>query len=198
MKMSSLSVVNNNLNGYLETSSNNINKTTAERVQDVKTKYPGLFAKVVLNEEDEMSLDIFYHVITVLFDINNDRIVYHASNLDLLWRPTYDESLGDNYFTYLISENDDREPVPSMLSYLFKDTDEEYGEPYEFTEEEVQLRKDFYQYLCDNYKSGQDYIDRVSALLSLNNKSFNDNWGNIIQNKVFAPQILLSERSPLQ
>jgi hypothetical protein len=166
----------------------------SKKIEDVKKNHPSLFAQVVTDEEGEVIYEVFLEALKVVCDVNDEKIMYHVSNRDLTWRPEHDENSNKNYFQYLLEDTDEREPVPSMLSYLFEDEEEYYNDHYELNEEEQKLRENFYNYLREHYSSSQEYIDRMCILLSSNSSNWTK-WINLIQNKVFAPKILADKLS---
>ncbi len=121
------------------------------------------------HEESHKHLyDNFLLVMKLAFDIPEECsiLLYQINNRDLLWlpRPMTNYSC-NNYFQLFSIETEEREPLDAAFSYLFDKSDPLYGDPYDFSEEELEAKRIFYKHLKSKYKTGEAYTQRVNKML---------------------------------
>ena len=108
------------------------------------------------------------------------QIRHELLNRDLLWTPTsYNLYSTCNYYQLSSLRITEREPIMSIISYLF-----DKSEPYELSEDEKNDRKMFYTKLRNKYTCAKQYLLRVKTMLFSNPEV--DCWTELIQKKVFS------------
>lgn len=122
---------------------------------------------------DEDNHNLFCYALQIVFDIPEELgnaktdpmtgIMFDVVNYDLIWRPDVDGAA--NYYQWLTSKTRERDPILSMYSFLFENSEPYYNERYEFSPKEKEIRKRFYEYLRTNYKNADEYIKRVADFL---------------------------------
>lgn len=117
------------------------------------------------DESQDSRYNLFSKAIKIAFDFNSDRLFYLFMNRDLLWMPD-DPDTTLNVFQYCSSMKiSNREPMISTWSYLFDNSDPYYFESYNRSEEEKKLLNEFYNYIKNKYKNGEEYYNRVNSVL---------------------------------
>jgi hypothetical protein len=81
-----------------------------------------------------------------------DLLIRGLTNRDHLWIPTETKSYNRlNYFQLLECETVERDPIDSILGYLFRGCDPNYGEKYEYSKEEQTMRQHYFRHLRTKY-----------------------------------------------
>lgn len=105
---------------------------------------------------NENDYENFCKVFQLAFDTSSE-IIAQIVNRDLLWRPP----LGNSANYYHWAGKDGSEAICALEDYLFYNRDSYWGESFDFTKEEKELRKKFYEHLRNTYTSADHYLDRV-------------------------------------
>lgn len=144
----------------------------------IKLQHPELLLK-----PDENNFNMFCYALQVVFDVPEEignvtsktydgdsllsltGLMYDVVNHDLLWRPDVDGAV--TYFHWLTMKTSERDPIISMFSYLFQNSEPYYNDPYEFTATEKDNRTKFYAYLRGKYQNADEYIKRIADMLGL-------------------------------
>lgn len=154
-------------------------------IKDDMKKYPELllpitFENVDLDEEDVSSdteedsiHESFLLALSIAFDVDK-KIIDEISNRDLLWLPSmkgYRKRF--NAYQLVSLENDERDPIDEMFSYLFTELGQ-YGEPYDKSNREKQLLNEFYQHFSQKYENVEEYLNRIEYTLFLKEGELDD------------------------
>ena len=105
----------------------------------------------------------FLGTVMIVFDMNPE-MLWHLQNLDYLWRPNT-ENKNLNYIQWLTSPTSEREPVDEVLCYIFKKGDPRYGDPYERSKREHELRKEHLEKIEEEYGGRNKYLESVAERL---------------------------------
>lgn len=110
----------------------------------------------------------FTEALFIMFDVPKQfkTLRYKICDRDLLWLPStindlelYQYKL--NYYQLASLETCYREPAKTVLWYLFSDREPYYNEEYELSQDELDERELFYQYLRNKYTNVNQYINRI-------------------------------------
>lgn len=96
----------------------------------------------------------------LVFDVEF-ALIAHLANYDYIDMPDFTNV---NYAQWLTLGSTDRDPVAELFSYLFTKTDDQWDEPFEFTEEELKLRK-LHLIKIKEYGNASNYFKECSLKL---------------------------------
>lgn len=137
-------------------------------INAIKLQHPEL-----LLQPDEDDFNMFCYAIQIVFDIPEEignakvepmtGIMHDVVNGDFIWRPDVDGAV--TYYHWLTLKTRERDPIISMYSYLFQNSEPYYNDPYDFTPDEKANRTKFYRYLRDKYQNAEEYLGRIAGML---------------------------------
>ena len=133
----------------------------------------------------------FTGAMMLIFDLDPE-ILYNLSQMDYLWRPTTDKGYTANYIQWLtFSDCEERDPIEEIFSYLYRNGDAHWNEPYCFSERDIELRKQHLEKIELKYGGLDSYLKIVSNKLWQDSYYLRDNYLQIInsgrkQNKLSA------------
>jgi hypothetical protein len=115
----------------------------------------------------------FLGTIMVVFDMNPE-MLWHLYNLDYLCPPTKARKRL-NYIQWLTEPTNERVPVEETLSYIFRNTDPHWGESYQRTEYEKELRAEHLEKIKTEYGGRNKYLETISERLWME-PNYLDHW----------------------
>ena len=125
----------------------------------------------------------FAGALMLIFDLDPET-VYNLSNRDFLWRPeAKSNDYSVNYIQWITQETNERDPVEEILSYLYRKSDPVWGEPYDFDNRELQLRKAHLDKIEKKYGGLKSYFETVSERLWKESSYLEDNYKHIVSIK---------------
>lgn len=134
----------------------------------IKLQHPQLLLK-----PEENNFDMFCYALQIVFDIPDEignaktsertGLMYDVVNYDFLWRPNIKGAV--TYYHWLTLPTSEREPILSMYSYLFQNSEPYYNDPYEFSETALANRNKFYAYLRQKYLNAEQYLEHIAGML---------------------------------
>ena len=122
----------------------------------VNTSFNQLQNKVI--DED---YELFTAALGLVFDVDFV-LIAHLSNYDYIDLPSITTPC--NYAQWLTLEYDERNSISELLSYLFTKSEDVWDEPFEFTDEELKLRRE-HLLKIKNYGGASAYFKRCSINL---------------------------------
>ncbi len=133
----------------------------------------------LLQKCDVNNYNNFTGALMLIFDLDPE-IIYNMSNRDLLWRPeTKSIDYNMNYIQWITQKTDEREPVEEILSYLYRKSDVPWGEPYDFNNREIELRKSHLDKIDKKYGGLKSYLKTVSERLWKESLYLENNFSHI-------------------
>lgn len=132
----------------------------------------------------EDTLNKLCGVLMDAFDVPKDSCLRTGLlNRDLLELPEpYNTYHNYNYYQLASLHPRDMEPIVSTVYYLFCNRDPIYHDGYDFSKEEKEARKEFYDRLRNKYKNVSEYMERVSSVMFTDIKCYN----SLIEKVVFV------------
>ena len=112
----------------------------------------------------------FHRALSLVFDVD-PKIIEHIAKRDLLEFPDFEanskviQEIEPNSFQLLNYYGEVHDVIGNVIKYLFSDTNMRWNEPYDFTEEEKKLRKEFHARRKQKYASIREYFDYTSKKL---------------------------------
>jgi len=143
-----------------------------DEIRRIWSENPELLLPVEYEDNDDREGDgnegKFYRALELVFDVD-PRIIDHICNRDHLEftsYPTIDfTDITPNFFQILNFAGEVHDSIDNTIRYLFFDTEIRWGEPYDFNDEELKLRKEFHKKREQKYTSIKQYFDRISIML---------------------------------
>lgn len=112
----------------------------------------------------------------IIFDLD-DSLMYNIQNRDFLWRPEPLQTKRKiNYFQWITEDTNQREPVLSVLSYLFDKFKSYYREPYDHEDNEKEAINHHYQKIKIKYGTLERYLEDVSQKLWYDKNFIKNNY----------------------
>jgi hypothetical protein len=114
--------------------------------------------------EKRPDYDLFRKAMCIAFDVP-EGVMCDIVSYDFLWMPEPDPQQTPNYYTLAFGATHERDPVGSVLSYLFEAREPYYGEPYVRRPEERLRLEACHRRLRERYSTPDDYFGAVEKRL---------------------------------
>lgn len=123
----------------------------------------------------------FTGALMLIFDLDPE-LLYSICDRDYIWRPVM--SFNGNYIQWITQTSDSlerRDAIEEIFSYLYRKSDPDWDESYEFDEKELELRKEHLDKIEKKYGGLNSYLEIVSKKLWKEPSYLEENYMYVIK-----------------